>query len=302
LIKPRDNLTAFAFLSPNIIGFLTFTLLPVAAVLILSLCRWDLFRPAEFVGFRNYRLLLGGTMRDGVWEWNDPRFWRFLGNTFFYMLAIPFAMIGSLLLACILNQKLQGRAFFRAVFYIPSIAMGVGILLLWRFLYDGNSGLINSGLAHIGITGPDWLRSFEWSKPAIMTMGLWASIGGTNMVLYLAGLQNISPELYEAAEIDGASPFRQFLNITIPMLAPTTFFVLVTSIIGGFQGEFDSAYVMTKGGPDGATTPLSYYIYRHAFEWFNMGYAAAIAVIMFALIFVATLINWKLSKGGGANV
>jgi multiple sugar transport system permease protein len=297
--RRNDNLAAFAFLAPNVAGFMLFIALPVTAVLVLCLFRWDLFHAPEFVGFRNFRKLLGWTIRDGRWEWNDPRFWKYLGNTVFFMLSIPVAMAGSLLLASVLNQKLPGRTFFRAVFFLPSICMGVGILLLWRFLYDGDSGLINAALRVVGIEGPDWLSSYHWAKPAIMNMGLWASIGGTNMVIYLAGLQNISPELYEAAQIDGASGPQQFRHITIPMLAPTTFFVLITSIIGGFQGEFDSAFVMTQGGPDGATTPLSYYIYRHAFEWFNMGYAATIAVVMFALIFATTLINWRLSGAGG---
>ena len=301
--RPRkDNAAAVAFLAPNIVGFLLFIALPVLAVFVLCLFRWDLFHPPEFVGLRNFRKLLGGTFRDGQWEWNDPRFWKYLGNTLFYMLAIPFAMAGSLLIASILNQKLPGRTVFRAVFFLPSICMGVGILLLWRFLYDGDAGLINAALRVVGIDGPDWLASYHWAKPAIMNMGLWASVGGTNMVIYLAGLQNISPELYEAAEIDGASARQQFLHVTFPMLAPTTFFVLITSIIAGFQGEFDSAYVMTEGGPDGATTPLSLYIYRHAFEWFNMGYAATIAVVMFALILATTLINWRLSGAGGGGV
>jgi multiple sugar transport system permease protein len=299
--RRRDNLAAVAFLAPNVAGFLTFMLLPVAAVLVLSLFRWDLFHKPEFVAFRNYRTLLGGTIRDGHWEWNDPRFWKYLGNTLFFMMAIPFAMAGSLLLACVLNQKLAGRTFFRTVFFLPSICMGVGILLLWRFLFDGESGLINAALRMIGVDGPDWLTNYYWAKPAIMFMGLWAGIGGTNMILYLAGLQNIPPEVYEAAVIDGASGAQQFRHITVPMLVPTTFFVLITSIIGGFQGEFDSAFVMTQGGPDGATTPLSYYIYRHAFEWFNMGYASTISIVMFALIMVATLINWRLSGGGAGR-
>jgi len=295
----RSNLTALAFLTPNIVGFLVFTLLPVAAALGLSLFRWDLFHPPEFVGLRNFKTLLGWTILEGDYYFNDPRFWKFLGNTLFFMLAIPVGMAGSLLLACILNQKLPGRTLFRTVFFLPSICMGVGVLLLWRFLYEPE-GLINTFLAPFGIEGPDWLKNFYAAKPAIMIMGLWAAIGGTNMVLYLAGLQNIPPELYEAAEIDGASGWHRFRHITFPLLAPTTFFILITSVITGFQAEFDSAYVMTQGGPDGATTTLSYYIYLHAFRWFNMGYAAAIAVVMFALILLTTLINWRLNRSAHA--
>jgi ABC-type sugar transport system permease subunit len=292
------NLVAYGFLAPSFAGFFIFTIIPVIAVFALSFFRWDLFHLPQFVGLQNFRKLLGVVNRDGRWEWVDPRFWKSMGNTIFYMLAIPVSMLGSLLLACVLNQKMRGRIFFRTIFFLPSICMGVGMLLLWRLLFDGESGLINEGLDAIGIRGPNWLTDYYWAKPAIMLMGLWVSIGGTNMILYLAGLQNIPPELYEAAQIDGASSTQQFLHVTLPMLAPTTFFVFTTSIIGGFQGEFDSAFVMTQGGPDGATTPLSLYIYRHAFEWFNMGYAAAISIIMFALIMITTLINWRFNKAG----
>jgi multiple sugar transport system permease protein len=292
----RSNLTALGFLTPNIIGFLVFTLLPVGAALGLSLFSWDLFHAPRFVGLKNFRTLLGWTAIDGETYFNDSRFWKFLGNTLFFMLAIPISMAGSLLLACVLNQKLPGRTIFRTIFFLPSICMGVGVLLLWRFLYESD-GLINAFLGYFMIEGPNWLKDYYWAKPAIMNMGLWATIGGTNMVLYLAGLQNIPPELYEAAEIDGASGWRRFLHITFPLLAPTTFFIFITSVIAGFQGEFDSAYVMTQGGPDGSTTTLSYYIYLHAFRWFNMGYAAAIAVVMFGLILLTTLINWRLNRG-----
>ena len=294
----RSKLTILAFLAPNLAGFLVFTLLPVGAALGLCLFQWDLFHPPKFVGLTNFQALLGWTVHDGEWRMNDPRFWKFLGNTLFFMLSIPVSMAGSLLIASVLNQKLPGRTIFRAIFFLPSICMGVGILLLWRYLYNGEFGLINVALRAIGIEGPNWLADYHWAKPAIMGMGLWATVGGTNMILYLAGLQNIPPELYEAAEIDGAAGWQRFRHVTLPMLAPTTFFIFVTSVIAGFQGEFDSAYVMTQGGPDGATTTLSFYIYRHAFQWFNMGYAATIAVVMFGLILLTTLINWRFASRG----
>jgi multiple sugar transport system permease protein len=283
-----------AFLLPNSLGFLTFTLIPVAAALVLSLIQLDIFHPPRFVGLQNFRTLLGITLEEtGDWYFTDARFWKYLYNTLFFMLAIPFTMGSSLLLAIVLNQKLPGRVFFRTVFFVPSICMGVGVLLLWKFIYMPDVGVINKLLATIGIRGPDWLGNYYWAKPAIMNMGVWAAMGGTNMILYLAGLQNIPPELYEAAEIDGASTWQRFWHVTLPMLAPTTFFILITSIIYGFQGEFESAYVMTQGGPDGSTTTLVYYIYNHAFEYFNMGYAAAISVVLFALILLVTLVNWR---------
>jgi len=288
----RENWLAAWFVAPNAIGFAAFTLLPVAAALLLSLFQWDIFHEPRFVGLGNFRNLLGWVNDDGEWRAGDPRFWQFLGNTFYFMLAIPLTMAASLVLAVVLNQKLPGRVFFRTIFFLPSICMGVGVLLLWKFMYMPDIGMINRALRSLGIEGPDWLSSYHWAKPAIMNVGIWASMGGTNMILYLAGLQGIPPEQYEAAEIDGANRWQQFWNVTIPMLTPTTFFILITSIIYGFQGEFDSAYVMTQGGPDGSTTTLAYYIYSHAFEYFNMGYAAAIAVAMFVLILIVTLINW----------
>jgi multiple sugar transport system permease protein len=295
----RSGKGAILFLAPSLSGFMLFTLLPVVAAFGLSLCRWDLFHPPRFVGLDNFRKLLGWSVAGGHFLPHDPRFWKYLGNTLVFMLVIPFCMAGSLILAMLLNRKLRGRALFRTIFFLPSVSFGIGLMLLWRYMYEPDIGLINVLLRHVGIQGPDWLGSYGWAKPAIMNMNLWATIGGTNMVLYLAGLQGISPELYEAAEVDGAGVWRQFWSVTVPMLMPTTFFIFVTSIIFGFQGDFDSAYVMTQGGPDGATTTLGYYVFSHAFQWFNMGYAAAASVVLFLLTLLATIVNWHF--GGGRS-
>ena len=291
--------TACLFLLPNLAGFAVFVVLPVLAALALSFFRWDLFHPPRFIGLRNFVQLLGrSTQEDGHSEWNDPRFWRFLGNTLFFMIGIPFNMASSLALAVLLNQKLPGRTLFRTIFFLPTVCMGVGLMLLWRFMFNADAGIVNAALHAIGITGPSWL-SYHWAKPTIMLMNLWVAMGGTNMILYLAGLQGIPRELYEAAHIDGASAWGRFWQITFPSLRPTTFFILITSIIAGFQGEFDSAYVMTQGGPDGATTTLSYYIFNHAFQWFNLGYASAVSVVLFLAVMSATLLNWRAWRGGG---
>jgi multiple sugar transport system permease protein len=279
-----------------------FTLLPVAAAFGLSLCRWDLFHPPRFVGLENFQKLIGWSAVDGRLQPHDPRFWKYFGNTLVFMLVIPVTMAGSLILALMLNQKLHGRVLFRTIFFLPSVSFGIGMMLLWRYMYEPDIGLINVLLRHVGIQGPDWLGNYGWAKPAIMNMNLWATIGGTNMVLYLAGLQGISPELYEAAEVDGAGICRQFWSVTVPLLMPTTFFIFVTSIIFGFQGDFDSAFVMTLGGPDGATTTLGYYVFSHAFQWFNMGYAAATSVVLFLLTLLATIVNWRLGGGRGHYV
>jgi ABC-type sugar transport system permease subunit len=291
--------TAYLFLLPNLAGFGVFVVVPVLAALALSFFRWDLFHPPRFVGLRNFVQLLGrSTEAGGPSQWNDPRFWRFLGNTLFFMIGIPFNMASALALALLLNQKLRGRTLFRTIFFLPTVCMGVGLMLLWRFMFNPDAGIVNASLHAIGITGPSWL-SYYWAKPTIMLMNLWVAMGGTNMILYLAGLQNIPPELYEAAHIDGACAWGRFWQITLPALRPTTFFILITSIIAGFQGEFDSAYVMTQGGPDGATTSLSYYIFNHAFRWFNLGYASAVSVVLFIAVLSATLLNWRAWRGGG---
>src|ERR1051326_3730556 len=293
----RSNRTAFFFLAPNLAGFLLFIALPVVVALGLSFFRWDVFHEAKFIGFRHFLQMFGGATEDGEWTWNDPKFWQALGNTFFFLLAIPVSMAASLLLAVVLNQKMRGRLFFRAVFFLPTVCAGVGILLLWKLMmYNPQFGLINLLLAKVGIEGPKWLQDYTWAKPAIMNMMVWGSMGGTNMILYLAGLQGIAPELYEAAQIDGAGRWDQFRHITWPMLAPTTFFISTTSLISAFAGECDAVYVMTRGGPDGATTTLGYYAYRHAFEWFNMGYACSIAMVMFVLILTVTVIHWRYSE------
>ena len=229
-----------------------------------------------------------------------------LGNTLFLMLNIPLAMIGSLLLAVLLNKELPGRIFFRTLFFIPHLCTGIAIYMVWKMLltYEPNVGIINGLLWQIfGVLGiaperaaallPGWLIDASWAKPALIIMFIWASVGGYNMVLYLAGLQNIPTELYEAAEMDGAGWWSQLVHITVPQLAPTTFFILVTSIIGGLQGGFEAAYVMTGGGPEGSTTTMSYYIYTQAYEQLEVGYAAAISMVLFALIFAATLLNWR---------
>jgi len=298
-MNQRQNIAAGLFLAPNFLGFLIFTLLPVGAAMLLSLFRWDIFHAPQFVGFQNFVDLLGGHWRDGRFEWNDPHFWKYLGNTAFLMMAIPVSMASSLFLAIMLNQQIRGRSFFRTIFYLPTICAGVALLMLWKYMLNEEFGLVNRFLAVIGVDGPGWLTSYHWAKPAIMMVTIWTTMGGTNMILYLAGLQCIPPELYEAAEIDGAGSWQAFTQVTWPLLSPTTFFIFITSVIHGLQGGFEAAYIMTEGGPDGATTTMGYYIFNHAFQWFNMGYAAAIAVVLFALVFLVTLANWKF---GGKKV
>lgn len=278
----REWMAGCFFIMPNFIGFLVFTSLPVAASLLLAFMKWDLLSPPQFVGLENFNRLI-----------HDPLFWKYAKNTMYLMLGVPFEMAGALVIALFMNQKVKGIKFFRTVYFLPTICSGVAVSILWIWLYNPNFGLFNYALSKIGITGPNWLTDEMWAKPALMLMAFWTAIGGQNMILYLAGLQGIPPELYEAAEIDGASGWQKFWNVTWPMLTPTTFFIFIMSVIGGFQGGFAAAFVMTGGGPNGSTTTISYYIYNNAYQWFNMGYAATIAWVLFIIVFLVTIFNWK---------
>ena len=296
----RSILTAAAFLSPNLSGFLAFTLIPVFASLTLSFFEWDIINwPPRFIGFDNYLRLLGWQLHGGHWVPRDPLFWKFTWNTLFLMLAIPINMMGSLALAWALNQRLRGLLLFRTLVFLPSISSGVAIALLWIWLYNPHFGLINHAIEHGGsmlglqVAGPQWLTDAAWAKPALMLMGFWTLVGGMNMIYYLAALQGIPSELYEAAEIDGASAWQTFWTVTWPMISPASFFILTMSIIGGFQGGFLNAYIMTRGGPNGATTTIEYYIFNNLFVYQHAGYAAAIAWCLFLAVLLVTWVHWK---------
>jgi len=288
---------SYPFLLPNLLGFLAFTLLPVTAAFVLSFTEWGILDHPRWVGLHNFNKLLWFHREAGRAAANDPYFWKYLWNTVFLMFGIPLSIAGSLFSALLLNQRLRGTILFRTLFFLPSIASAVAVTLLWKWIFQDDYGLLNSWLHGVGVVHPPrWLVSTAWAKPAFIIMGLWMTVGGYNMILYLAGLQNIPGELYEAADIDGADWWRKLRYITWPMLSPTTFFIGTMSIIAGFQGGFVAAYMMTGGGPAGATTTIMLYIYQNAFQWFQMGYAAAIACVLFGLIFGFTLLNWRLSQ------
>ncbi len=284
----RETIAGYAFLTPNLLGFLVFTSLPVLASLVLSFYKWDLLSPPVFIGIKNFIELF-----------QDPNFWKYCYNTLFMMLGIPLGMAGSLIVALAMNQKLKGIVFFRTAFFLPSVCVPIAIFMLWRIIYNSDFGLINTlidkfgELIHVPLQGPRWLTDEFWAKPALIIMGLWQGVGGPNMILYLAALQGVPKDYYEAAEIDGASPWQKFWAVTWPMISPTTFFIGIMSVIGGFQAGFDAAFVMTGGGPNGSTTTIMYYIYNNAFQWFKMGYAAAIAWFLFIIVFVITVAKWR---------
>ena len=293
----RRYLGSYAFLAPNFLGFLVFTLLPVAAAFVLSFTEWDILNRPRFLGLHNFDQLLLFRREGSRLVANDPYFWKYLWNTVFLMFGIPLSVLGSLLCALLLNQRLRGVVFFRTLFFLPAICSAVAVTLLWKWIFQEDYGLLNTWLRDIGIAHPPrWLVTTAWAKPAFIIMTLWMTIGGYNCVLYLAGLQNIPTELYEAADMDGANAWHKLRYVTWPLLSPTTFFIVTMAIISGFQGGFIAAYMMTGGGPAGATTTIMLYIYQNAFQWFQMGYAAAIACVLFALIFGFTLLNWRLSQ------
>jgi multiple sugar transport system permease protein len=294
-------LSAYAFLLPNLLGFLVFTLLPVVGAMLLSFVVWDAIGPwreAHFAGLSNYAAMLGfHRVASGGLVANDDRFWYYLYNTAFLLLGVPLGMALSFLTALLLNRPLRGILLFRTIFFIPTVCSSVAVALLWKWIYHADYGLINQALRAGGMASPpNWLGDPTWAKPALILMGLWTGVGGYNCILYLAGLQNIPGELYEVARLDGASWWMRLRTITWPLLAPTTFFILVTSIIGGFQGYFVGVHILTAGGPGGSTTTLLYYIYQTAYVYNQMGYAAALAMILLVIVLAFTVINWRYGR------
>jgi multiple sugar transport system permease protein len=283
--KWHETRAGYLFLLPNIIGFLLFSLLPVGATLVISTLNWDLIQEPKFVGLQNYVTLF----RD------DTIFHQVAGNTAYFVVGVvPASIVLSLLLALAMNTRLRGISLFRAIFFIPVITSSVAVAMLWRWLYNTDYGLINVGLHALGLPVIPWLSSTRWAMPAVIIMAVWKNLG-YNMIIYLAGLQGIPPTLYEAAALDGAGGWARFKDITLPLLGPTTFFILIISIINSFQ-VFDLAFILTHGGPGIATNTIVMYIYDQGFQYFQMGYAAAIAWVLFIVIFLITLLQMRFQK------
>jgi multiple sugar transport system permease protein len=275
---------AWFFLLPSFAGFLVFTAGPVVAAGVISLLDWNLFSPPTFAGLTNFWRL-----------GDDPTFWSALVNTaYFTLVSVPLTIAVSLALALLLNQGLRRIAVFRSLLLLPYATITVAVAFVWIWLYIPTGGLVNAVLGLVGIDGPAWLTSDIWAMPALILMSVWKGFG-FGMVVFLAGLQAIPQQLYEAARVDGASPWQSFRKITIPMLSPSFFFVIVTSIIGSFQ-VFDQALIMTNGGPGTGTTTLVMYIYRTGFENYDQGYAAAQSLVLFAFIAVITGVQFLLQR------
>ncbi|MCL5946530.1 MAG: sugar ABC transporter permease [Chloroflexi bacterium] len=274
----REAMWGFLCASPWFFGFFVFTAGPMLASIVLSLTRWDLLSAPRFVGFQNYKTLLSG----------DTSVWHSLEVTTYYaLLAVPLHTAFGLFLAILLNQKIRFQRFVRTVYYLPSVVSGVAVALLWQWIFSPDFGLLNTLLSYVGIKGPAWLADGRTVIPAFVIMSLWGV--GASMIIYLAGLQGIPTELYEAAQMDGASTLRQFWTVTVPMLSPVIFFNVIMGIIGALQ-IFTQAYVMTAGGPHDASLFFMLYLYQNAFEYFKMGYASALAWILFFYIMALTLL------------
>lgn len=269
------------FISPWLIGFVLFMAVPFIASLYLSFCSYDIISPPKWVGLANYRELFT----------EDPLFWKALYNTFFYaVFAVPLGIVAGVALALLLNVELKGVAIYRTMFFIPSIVPLVASSILWIWLFNPQIGLINSMLEWFGIIGPTWLSSTDWSKPALILMSLW-SVGGS-MVIYLAGLKNVPAELYEASVIDGCGIWDRTRHITLPLITPVIFFNLMMGLIGAFQ-YFTQAYIMTMGGPEDSTLFYGLYLFQRAWSYLDMGYASAMAWILFVIILGFALAVFK---------
>lgn len=282
--RNKESMWGYIFIAPQVIGMCLFIIAPVIASFFISFTEWDFVSSPKWVGIRNYETQL-----------TSPLFWKILGNTVYYTVAtVAGGIILAVLLALLVNVKLKGVEIYRALYFIPVITPMVAVALVWVWLYNPDFGVINYLLSLIGINGPDWLASVTWAMPAIIIMSLWKGLG-YNMTIFLAGLQDIPSSLYEAAEIDGANSWSKFRYITLPMLSPILFFVLIMSLIGGFQ-MFTESYVMTRGGPADATNVIVLQIYNLAFRWWKMGEAAAISWILFVIILTITFVQFSLSK------
>ncbi|MBW3593698.1 MAG: sugar ABC transporter permease [Actinobacteria bacterium] len=289
----RRSWSAYLFISPGLVLFGLFTLFALGFAFYLSFHEWSVIEKEKpFVGFENYRDIL-----------DDERFQRSVINTFYFTGAsVPLTMFFGLLIALMLNQPIRLRAFFRALYYLPVVTPFVVVAILWKFLYNADFGLFNYYLLKTNLIEDPllWLSDKDLAMPAVVLMSIYSGIG-SSMLLYLAGLQSIPEELYEAAKVDGAGAVRRFRHITVPQLAPTTLFLLVVGIIYSLQ-VFTQIFVMTGGGPVDRTTTMVYYIYLSAFKFFEMGYATALAFFLFAMVLVFTVFQLRLYRRYGAGI
>jgi multiple sugar transport system permease protein len=279
-LRRREMIAGYLFIAPAVLGFVVFTAGPIIASVVISLTNYDIISPPHWTGFDNYAALF-----------QDSLFWQSM------LVTVKAAVIGlplglALSLAILLNQRIKAIAFWRTVYFLPSVLSGVAVAVLWLWLLNPEFGVLDLVLRHIGLPAPDWLGDTATALPSLVVVSLWG-IGGS-IVIYLAGLQGIPTELYEAAEVDGANAWQRFLHVTLPMLSPVIFFNLIIGLIGQFQW-FTEPFVMTQGGPENSTLTFMLYLYQNAFTYFKMGYASAMAWVFFALVLVLTVLVFRSS-------
>lgn len=281
--QKRDQIVGILFAAPWIVGISCFVLLPSAMAFYYSLCDYSVLKEPIFIGAANYIDLS-----------QDPVFWKSLWNTvFFAAIALPLGTVLSIGLALLLNAEIIGRSVFRTIFFLPSLVPLVALAILWQWMFNGRFGVINYAISIFGVEGPDWLGDTTWSKPALIVTSLWGV--GHAIVIYLAGLQDVPRALYEAATIDGASWWQKTCNVTLPMISPVIYFNVIMGCIGVLQ-VFAVPYVMTGGGPARSTLFYTMYLFDHAFEYLNMGYACAMALILFLMIAALTAFSHFISR------
>ncbi|MBI5092685.1 MAG: extracellular solute-binding protein, partial [Candidatus Hydrogenedentes bacterium] len=278
----QEHYAGYLFAAPWFVGFIVFGGGPIVFSLFISFCQYDVLSPPQFVGLRNYTEMFS----------SQNSFYAPLMNTLFMTIGVPASMAVGLGIAMLLSSEIKGMAVYRTFFYMPSIMPAVAAAILWLWIFNPQQGILNTALGAIGVPGPGWLTEKLWAKPAIVLMGLWGAGGG--MIVWLAGLKGIPVHLYEAAELDGAGKLRQFWSITIPMLSPYIFFNLIMGLIGTFK-IFEVAFIMTHGGPDDATLFYAYELFNNAFRYMKMGYASAMAWVLFGIILFLTVIQLKLA-------
>ena len=281
----RERLVFLAFIAPNFLLFGVFTFWPLLYNAYLSFTKWNMIAPTkQVVWLDNYATML-----------HDPIFWKVLANTVYLATgSIAIRLVLALALALVLNQKLAGRAVYRAIIFSPTFTTGAAIALVWTWIFHKQLGLLRLPLNLLGVSSPDWLGDVHWTIPALILVTVWKGLG-YDMVIFLAGLQGVPAELYEAARVDGAGPWGLFRHVTLPMLSPITFFLVVTSIISALQ-VFDIVAVMTGGGPMNSSKVYVYYVYENAFKWFKVGYASALSVVLFFITLGITLFQTRLSR------
>lgn len=284
-MQRREAIEGYLWISPWLIGFIIFALGPILVSLYLSFTEYKIAGSPVWIGMENYRQAF----------FEDKLFWPSLYRTVYFAVAtVILGVLGSLLAALLLNQNMRGRNIFRALYYLPSLTPVVALAILWQWLLQPQVGLVNYALSLVDINGPGWLTSRQWAIPSMVIISLWASIGGGRMIIFLAGLQGVPKELYESAELDGASTIQRFIHITLPMISPVILFNVILGVIGSFS-VFSLAYVATNGGPNYATWFFVLHLYYNAFSYFQMGYASALAWVFFIIIFALSYLQIKLS-------